>query len=42
MEDIEDLAKTVMQQLEKKVQDEKEQILQAVAKVSGLHLSLHA
>ncbi|KAH1182232.1 hypothetical protein KIL84_009986 [Mauremys mutica] len=32
MEDIEDLAKTVMQQLEKKVQDEKEQILQAVAK----------
>ncbi|XP_067410098.1 uncharacterized protein C20orf96 homolog isoform X2 [Emydura macquarii macquarii] len=31
MDDIEDLAKTVMQQLEEKVQDEKEQILQAVA-----------
>uniref|UniRef100_A0A8C8R549 Uncharacterized protein n=1 Tax=Pelusios castaneus TaxID=367368 RepID=A0A8C8R549_9SAUR len=30
-EEIEDLAKTVMKQLEKKVQDEKEQILQAVA-----------
>ncbi|KAM9121006.1 uncharacterized protein C20orf96 homolog [Pangshura tecta] len=32
MEDIEDLAKTAMQQLEKEVQDEKEKILQAVAK----------
>lgn len=42
MDDIEDLAKTVMQQLEEKVQDEKEQILQAVAEVSGLLLSLHA